>query len=279
MRLIAAATAAALMLAGSVTAQTLDRIRETNTLNLGYRTDAAPLSFADASGVPAGYSLLICGEIAQAIADALQLAELNAKFVAVDAANRFDKVASGEVDLLCGAATITLRRQELVDFSIPTYVDGTSFILPAGASTDLRDLAGGKVGFRDGTTTEEAVTLSFNGAGIDVEYAPFDSHQDGFAALKAGDISAYFADQSILLFEFVNQNMAEDFQLASEILTIEKHGLAMARGDSDFRLLVDSVLSSLYADGSMRQLFQRILPGAEPGQAMQAMYLIAPTLP
>lgn len=279
MRLIAAATAAALMLAGSVTAQTLDRIRETNTLNLGYRTDAAPLSFADASGVPAGYSLLICGEIAQAIADALQLAELNAKFVAVDAANRFDKVASGEVDLLCGAATITLRRQELVDFSIPTYVDGTSFILPAGASTDLRDLAGGKVGFRDGTTTEEAVTLSFNGAGIDVEYVPFDSHQDGFAALKAGDISAYFADQSILLFEFVNQNMAEDFQLASEILTIEKHGLAMARGDSDFRLLVDSVLSSLYADGSMRQLFQRILPGAEPGQAMQAMYLIAPTLP
>jgi ABC-type amino acid transport substrate-binding protein len=279
MRLFSVAFAATLMLAGTVTGQTLDRIKETKTLNLGYRTDAAPLSFADEAGVPSGYSLLICGEIAQAIADALQLDGLNAKFVAVDASNRFDMVASGKVDLLCGAATITLRRRNLVDFSAPTYVDGTSFILPAGASTDLRELAGGKIGFRNGTTTEEAVTLSFNSSGVDVEFVPFDSHTDGFTSLKSGEINAYFADQSILLFEYVTRNMGDAFQIAPEILTIEKHGLAMARGDSDFRLLVDTVLSGLYADGSMRQLFQKILPGAEPGQAMQAMYLMAPTMP
>lgn len=279
MRILAAAIAAALMLGGSVTAQTLDRIKETKTLNLGYRTDAAPLSFADETGHPAGYSLLICSEIAQAIADALQMEELKAKFVVVDAANRFDKVANGEVDLLCGASTITLRRREQVDFSIPTYVDGTSFILPAGASVDLRQLDGKKVGFRNGTTTEEAVTVSFNSAAINVGYAPFDSHADGFDALRAGEIDAYFADQSILLFEFVTRNMGDKFQLSSEILTIEKHGFALAKGDTEFRLLVDTVLSSLYANGTMRKLFQNILPGAEPGLAMEAMYMMAPTLP
>ena len=41
----------------------------------------------------------------------------------------------------------------------------------------------------------------------------------------------------------------ESFVISDNTLTIEKHGLALARGDADFRLAVDRALSALYETG------------------------------
>ena len=46
----------------------LDRIKETGTVRLGYREDAAPLSYRDEDKAPAGYSVLICGAVAESLA-------------------------------------------------------------------------------------------------------------------------------------------------------------------------------------------------------------------
>lgn len=270
---------AGLMLALPAAAQTLDRIQETKELRLGYRTDAAPLSFQDADGNPAGYSPLICAQLGQAVANALQMENLDAVFVPVDASTRFDMVASGEVDLLCGAATITLRRRNIVDFSIPTYIDGTAVMLPQAASGDIAALGGQKVGVRAGTTTEEALTNSLAQANVAAEVISYDSHTAGMSAMEDGDVAAYFADQSILLYLRATSPQAAGFKVSNEILSIEKHGLAMVRGDTDFRLLVDSALSRMYADGTMSDIFRAALPGVEPGRAIKAMVLTSPILP
>lgn len=279
MRAIISALFAAGFLATTAQAQTLDRIRETGELKIGYRADAAPLSFTDADGKPAGYAPLVCTHVAQAIANKLQSTDLLATFHPVDATNRFDKVASGEIDLLCGAATITLARRELVDFSTPVYIDGAAILLPAEAETSMEALAGAKLGVRKGTTTEAAMQPSLDEAGITAEIIQYDDHKDGLQAMQAGEIDAYFADQSILFhLAFSGENPGK-FQVTSEIMTIEKQGLALQRGDADFRLLVDRVISELYADGTMQDLFTRAMPGVTPGAAMKAMYLTAPILP
>lgn len=272
--LLAAAT-----LALPVSAQTLERIRETGELKLGFRADAAPLSFLDQDDKPAGYSPLVCGAIAQAIANKLQTNDLVATFHVVDATDRFDKVASGEIDLLCGAATITQKRREIVDFSVPIYVDGTAVLLPKDADTDLTRLAGKKVGVRSGTTTQEALANTMEAADIKAEVVRFADHRAGFAALQKGEISAYFADQSILFFLLHSSDSTQTLKVTGEIMTIEKQGLAMARGDADFRLLVDSAISELFENGAMEELFTRALPGAEPGVAIRAMHLMSPTIP
>lgn len=279
MRLFTLAFATAALLTSSVSAQTIERLKETNHLTFGYRTDAAPLSYQTKDGNPAGYSPAICNEVAQYIANTFKMENLDVDFVAVDSKDRFDKVASGEIDLLCGAATITLSRRELVDFSIPTYVDGTSVLMPKSATGNLADLAGKKIGMRSATTTEEAVLNSFGSANVEADMVRFNTHPDGFKALQSGEIDAYFADQSILLVNYFERGMVNDFKLMDEILTVEKHGLALAKGDSDFRLLIDSALSELYAAGTMQKLFEAVLPGATPGAGLQAMYVIAPTLP
>ncbi|MCB1351237.1 MAG: amino acid ABC transporter substrate-binding protein [Rhodobacteraceae bacterium] len=260
-------------------AQTLDHIRETGEIRLGIRSDAAPLSYVDAEGRPSGYTPTVCAHVAELIAIDLELENLNANFVPVEAEDRFEKVANGDIDLLCGAATITIERRETVDFSIPTFVDGAAVLLPVGSGTDFSALVSKKVGVRAGTTTEEILANSLEAAGVQAEIVAFDTHDAGLAGLENGEISAYFGDQSILYELFHKSDLSENFTMSDNTLTIEKQGLALRRGDADFRLVVDRALSQLYASGTMREIFQGAFPGATPGLALKALYLIAPDLP
>jgi polar amino acid transport system substrate-binding protein len=140
-------------------------------------------------------------------------------------------------------------------------------------------LAGQKVGVRTGTTTLDALKNTLADEGIEAQVVRFTDHRAGLAAIQNGEIAAYFADQSILFDLLVSGDTTQTLKVTGEILTIEKHGLAMARGDADFRLLVDRAISELFADGSMEELFQRTLPGASPGLAIKAMHLLSPTIP
>lgn len=262
--------------ASASAAQTIDRIKTSGEIRFGYRLDAEPLSFVDEGGLPNGYSIAVCSALAEALGRALELEELEMKFIPVDTTNRFAKVVNGEIDLLCGAATITMGRREFVDFSIPTFVDGTAVMLPRGAETTFASLSGKKVGVRGSTTTEEALVNTLADTRTEAEVVRYDTHEDGFAAMRSGDLAAYFADQSILL--YLNRGNS-DFMVMDRLLTMEKQGLAMQRGDTEFRFMVDGALSGMYNAGLMERIFRESLPGVEPGQAMRWLYLLSPVLP
>lgn len=278
MRFILPALVAAVLLPAALCAQTLDRIKETGTLNLGFRTDAAPLSFL-ADGTPQGYTPTVCFELASKIGAHLQLDDLEVVFKTVTSEDRFEQVASGEIDLLCGAATITLSRLETVDFSVPIYVDGATVAMKADGPETLQALSGQRIGVRSATTTLEALQNSLAGQNIAADVVEFEDHPAGMAALESGDIVAYFADQSILMRMVLAQENSGDFKVMQEILTIEKQGLALAKGDSDFRLVVDRGLSELFLDGTIREIFKTTIPGVQPGLALEAMFLLSPTVP
>ncbi len=279
MRRTALAALALAMLAAPLAAQTLDRIKETGELRIGYRTDAAPLSYADSEGLPAGYSVAICEAVAGLLAGELGLDELVTTPVAVDVEDRFAAVAEGRIDLLCGAASITLERRETVDFSIPIFVDGASVLIGPDTSTEFTDLAGSSIGVRAGTTTETSLRNTLEAMEMEAEVLAVDSHEAGLAAIESGEISAYFADQSILHELVQSSEMADTLRISDEILTIEKQGLALPRNDADFRLSVDRALSQLYADGTIARTFNESFGGARPGLALEALFLIAPERP
>jgi len=137
---------AALLLPLPLYAQTLERIKETGEIRLGYRTDAAPLSFENDAGQPQGYSPIVCYAVVEHLAEQLQMEKIDIEFIRVTTENRFEKVVNEEIDLLCGAASITLERRKTVDFSIPTYVDGATVMLQNDAPNSLEELAGRKIG-------------------------------------------------------------------------------------------------------------------------------------
>jgi polar amino acid transport system substrate-binding protein/glutamate/aspartate transport system substrate-binding protein len=67
------------------------------------------------------------------------------------------------------------------------------------------------------------------------------------AALASREVDAYFADRALLLGVIDHARNAADLVLASRLFTNEQYGIAMKRGDSDLRLLVDRSLSEFYA--------------------------------
>lgn len=272
--LLAAATA------GPVAAEgVLDRLKETGQIRIGVRSDAPPISFTGPDGRAAGYAVLVCNAVAAALGKLVGHDPLQVSPVVVDTDDRFDMVASGKVDMLCGADTITLARRAEVDFSIPTFVDGAAVLLRRDSGTDLDALAGKKIGVREDTTTEQAVRDTLKAKGMQAEVITFASHPEGLEALESHAIDAYFGDQSILFQLYFGSDKQADLVVSDNTLTVETQGIALPRGDEDFRLAVDTALSGLYRSGQMEAFFKQALPGAEPGLALKALFLIAPQIP
>jgi ABC-type amino acid transport substrate-binding protein len=268
--------AAALMLPMSVAAQTLERIRDSGVLKIGYREDAAPYSYENAIGQPAGYTIALCQAVATDIADEVGLAELAVEYVPVGTGDRFSALQEGRIDLLCGATTATLARRALIDFSVPTFIDGAGVLLRADGPDSFAELAGESVGVRADTTTEEALRNTLQRQGMEATVVPVDSHEDGLARLQAGEITAYFADQAILIFLVSGSQAPDDLKVGEGQFTLEPYALGLQRGDDDFRLAVDASLSRLYRSGEVDRIFKNSFgANATQSEILRALYLIS----
>src|SRR5215510_2133169 len=92
-----------LTIAGSALGQearpTLDKIKATGAISLGYRETSIPFSFLDKDKKPAGYSVDLCLRIAAAIQRRLGLRELPVTWVPVTPSSRVSELVRGGIDL------------------------------------------------------------------------------------------------------------------------------------------------------------------------------------
>ena len=264
------------IMVGAASAATLEQIAQNKTVRIAYRDDAPPFSYKGKGGQPAGYVIDLCGAVVKKLAEQLKLPTLDIVYVPVTAVDRFDAIAKGKADILCEPTTQTLARRDLVDFSIPTFVDGAGLMIRGDGPHSLAALAGKKIGVLAGTTTETELRNSLKDAGINAEVIPANTHEDGLAMLDDGKVSAYFADRAILVFLAQQSAAPGKLLLADNYLTIEPYALALPRGDENFRLAVDRALSHIYRSGEIAQIFSKTFGGkAKPSQIVQTLYLIS----
>ena len=138
--LIAALIAISAFTGPAMAAGTLDRIRQSGKVMLGYRAEAQPFSYRDDAGNAAGYSVALCQAIADGLKTDLGLANLSIEWVPVTIDDRFSAVQQGKVDLLCGAETETLSRRKEVSFSLPIYPSGIGALLAADTPRELQEI-------------------------------------------------------------------------------------------------------------------------------------------
>ncbi len=256
-------------------AATLERVAESGVLRIGVRADAPPLSYLR-DGAPSGYAVSVCTRLAERLAEQIGQPALVVEPVIVTTEDRFAALSEGRIDILCGAASMTLARRAEVDFSIPIYIDGASVLMRAGETVDFSALANRRIGVRAGTTTERNLIATLDATQMVADVVTVAEHTEGVARLLGRDVDAYFADQSILLFLMVGSGRAEELTLARNVLTIEPQALALPPGDGAFRLEVDRALSRMFRAGEIAALFQENFAPAVMGDAMKALTLIAP---
>ncbi|MDJ0860246.1 MAG: amino acid ABC transporter substrate-binding protein [Dinoroseobacter sp.] len=260
---------------------TLAHIEETGEFTIGYRTTHPPVSFANAAGLPTGYSVAICDRVAAEVKAALGREDIKVSYAAVGAEDRFDKIEDGTIDLLCGATTKTLSRMERVGFSQLTLVTGGTFLsLDPNRIDKVADLAGQRVAVAGGTTTETSLIVALERAGIEAEIVRTSTAEDGLAALNAGEVSAYAADQIVLVGQVMTQSSGNrNYYLSSNFFSFEPYALALKRGDPDFALLVDRTISRLFGSGQITDVYTEFFSpfGLKPPSTLLTLYRLMST--
>jgi ABC-type amino acid transport substrate-binding protein len=234
---------------------TLKKIKDSGTLTLGYLESAPPFSFPGPDKRPVGYSIDLCMHVASAIQKQLGT-NLKLAWEPVTTSNRIDMVTQGKVDIECGTTTASLARQERVDFSLMTFVDGGSLLTFGDVKfASVADLTGKRIAVIPGTTTESALSKFLKEEFVTVELVPVKDHVEGRAAIEKGAVDA--------------------FGLANLLFSYEPYGFMLRRNDAAFRLAVNRALAELYRSRGIAPIYDRWFGGfGKPTQAIQAMYLL-----
>jgi len=270
----------ALMLPSPVLAQelqgTLKKIKETNTIAIGYPTASRPFAFVDDDGKPAGYSIDLCLRIVAGVQQQLGLRDLQIKWVPVTHENRIPSLVRGTTDIECGSTTNSLSRQEQVDFSLMTFVDAGSLLVKTNSGIrGIGDLGGKRVAVIPGTTTEKALTGSLQGRYVNAHVIKVQDHDDGLAALEKGTTDAYASDEVLLFGLALTAKDPTKVRLAEQYFSYEPYGLMLRRGDPAFRLAVNRVLSRTYRSEQIVEIFGKWFGRmGKPSGLLQAMYIL-----
>ena len=254
---------------------TLQKIARTGEFVIGYRADSSPLSYENAEGLPSGYSVDLCRRIAAGVNALFAEKDIETKFVRITSDERMSAVVNGKIDIECGSTTITLSRQEQVDFSLPTFVTGASVLsLATSGIQGMSDLSGKKVGVAKDTTTVEQLRNHLEQNLIDAEIIIVDDRNEGMKRLNRGDIDALASDQIVLIGQVIEALNPKRYSLVSQIFSYEPYGLVVRRNDADFRLVVNKAISQIYRSGQHAEIFHRWIGriGIQVPPILAAMY-------
>ncbi len=239
-------------------ADTLNRVSETGEFRIGYVPDAPPLSFQDGNGKVVGYSIDLCRNIASAVRDELGLEKIDIVYVPLESMEqRLSAIENGDVDIECGATTVTLSRRERVDFTLMTFITGSAVLsLKTNPIGNVDDVDGQKIAVLSGTTTEDVMRRVIEVNEFDVDLQLITSHDEGMELLNDRKVAGYASDRAMLIGQvFRNANAKNQYAMTRSSLSFEPYAMMIPRGDTEFRLVADRALASLFRGARIRRVY------------------------
>lgn len=253
LRFVAAAGALALLLsalphlappAHAAADGVLARIEADGVMRAGTRASAPPFARKLEAGGFEGFSVDLLEQIRTKVESeigkpiALELYE-------VTPGDRLERVAAGELDIVCGITTPTWDREALVDFSVPFFRDGTRILIYRERATGGVDLGQIDIGVVEGTTTVGIISDALPTANLRL----YPSMQDAMTALAAAEVHGV-ANIGITLLGLA----ARAEPRRSVVLLPRTYALAMEtlacvlpQDDSPWRDVVNRVLIDLFS--------------------------------
>jgi len=236
---------------------TLKRIADTGEFKIGFVPDAPPMSFTDEQGNPAGYTIALCRAVAAAVKKATGLEEMKVTYVPlVLPEDRLSGVENGSVDIECGASTVTLSRRERVDFSLMTFITGGAVLsLKTSPIPTISDLEEKTIAVIKGKTKHATLHQLSEVNEYAFTLRMIETHKQGMELLNAGKVDGYATDRAMIIGQVLRSADAGLYTISSGVFSLEPHALMMKRGDTDFRLVVDRALASLYRTARIRRIY------------------------
>lgn len=268
-----------LTFASLASAQTLERIRETGHIKLGYFADARPFSYETEGRAPQGYTITLCEHIVAQVKSELSMPGLTVDWREVQPDRALEQVSQGNIDLLCAPVSVTIEKRRHVSFSLPIFAAGNRAVIRTNAPPQLRNvltqqssnrpiwrgspastvLTGTRVGVAEGTTSEQWLQERIGTLQIDAKLLPVEDYRAGIQRLAAGELDMFFGERTVVLgvLSTMDRSARESVEILDRLFTHEPIALALARNNDDFRAVVDSALSRLYASEQFPSLYTK----------------------
>jgi ABC-type amino acid transport substrate-binding protein len=255
---------------------TLARVKETSQIRMGYFEASAPFSSAGSGASPQGYSVELCERVAAGIQRQLGLPQLKTVWVPLGLQDRIEAVRSGRIDIECGTTTWSFSRQQLVDFSLITFIDGASMLVTGDSGIRrMSDTGGKRIAVIRGTTTERALVAALAKEAVNAEIVRIDSREQGVAMLAEGRADAFASDRFLLLSIAGSIRSSRPLRLIDEDFSVEPYALAIPRNDPDFRLAVNRSLAEVFRSGEINRVYARWLERyGQPSLLLSALYYL-----
>ncbi len=224
----------------------IDKIKARGKLIVGTSADWPPFEYVDKNGNFAGIDIEIAKRIAKELGVSLEIKDM--QFSAL-----IEAVKNGIIDMAIADITPTSEREKVVDFSFPYYFasKGVVVTLKNAQISKLEDLYGKKVGVQLGTTQEDYANQNLKGK---AEIKTYDKvYPDMVMVLLRGDIDA------IIIGEKIASALVTKYPDLKIAFVVGKPtagaAIALPKGASDLKILVDKVIEDLINSGEMDQIF------------------------
>jgi glutamate/aspartate transport system substrate-binding protein len=282
------ASAAGLVGASAEDGPTLEKIKASGAITIGYREAAIPFSYLGPDQKPIGFSLDLCGLVAEKIKQELGLAELKIDAKPVAPANRAALVKEGAVDLECGATPESADLARDAAFSIPIYASELRWIVPGqirvereGARrnryevrrpTTSDDLRNKTVALTQGSPAMPAVLAVSVERYLGLSILQGKDAADAFKLVETGKAQAFIDDDVLLVGLKASAKNPDAFGFLDESFPGTAYALVMRKGDKPFKDLVDSVLSEAMKSGEYEKLYAKWFESPIPSKNVNLAY-------
>lgn len=237
----------------AATQSTLDLIHERGTMKCGVKESQYGMGYLDsATGVRSGLDIAYCRGIAAAIGLDPQT---DVEYVPASSQDRFEKLASGEIDVLVRTTTWTTSRDADLnaDFAGMNFFDGQGILIrgdtfPQTATMSATNLATAKVCVGTGTTTEGNLADFDTSNSVGMQIVGVLDAAEGTQKLINGECDAFTGDMSAMVakkWQLDNDGSITDSNgdpidlwIAPEILSKEPLGAATRDNDDDWNDVV-----------------------------------------
>ena len=228
---------------------TLDTIIDRGSMKCGVKESQYGMGYLDAAtGVRSGLDISYC----RAVAAALGLnPDTDVEYIPASGSDRFDKLASGTIDVLIRTTTWTTSRDADLnaDFAGMNFFDGQGILVredvfpAAAAGNSAAGLNGANICVGIGTTTEGNMVDWFSSRDISFTSVPVADAAEATAKFIDGSCDAFTGDMSAMVakkwqLDGDGSMNGVDIWIAQELMSKEPLGAATRDMDSDFKDVV-----------------------------------------
>lgn len=233
------------------------------TLRVGMECTYAPFNYKNESGELAGYDVDVANGVANLIGADIE-------FVCQEWDGMIPALLANKFDLIIASMSITEKRMEKIDFSIPYRFSTGQLVGSTKKEMDLFDDSGNPIaenfkGIKVGL--ERATTYSswFEAELPDADVVLYDSNEAMYLDLKNGRVDVIMTNPMKAYLRFLSKEDGAGYEFKSPVVDEEQYfgigvGIGLRQGQEELKSRLNDALKELINSGELEAYARKIFP-------------------